>query len=156
MYNKVENITRYKLYQVTTKMFNQKQKIDSLIYNNVKNLFSDRNKIVIYDLTNMYFEGQMQGSKKAEFGRSKQKRNDRRLIGLALSIDSLGFVRHSQFYTGNISEPGTFTDLLESLSEQLPPDGKKPLVVMDAGISTEENLTILRSDEYNYDYVCVK
>ncbi len=155
LYNNIENITRYKLYQVTTKMFNQKQKIDNLIYNNVKNLFSDRNKIVIYDLTNIYFEGQMQGSKKAEFGRSKQKRNDRRLIGLALSIDSLGFVRHSQFYTGNISEPGTFTDLLDSLSQQLPSDGDKPLVIMDAGISTEENLTILRSDEYNYDYVCV-
>jgi len=31
----------------------------------------------------------------------------------------------------------------------------KPLVVMDAGISTEENLDILKSGEYNYDYVCV-
>ena len=154
LYNNIEKVTRYKLYQVATKMFNQKQKIDSLFYNNVKNLFSDRNKIVIYDLTNIYFEGQMQSSKKAD-GRSKQKRNDRRLIGLALSIDSLGFVRHSQFYTGNISEPGTFLDLLESLSQQLPSDGDKPLVIMDAGISTEENLTTLRSDKYDYDYVCV-
>ena len=155
LYDNIEKVSRYKLYQVATKMFNQKQKIDSSIYSNVKNLFSDRNKIVIYDLTNIYFEGQMQSSKKAEFGRSKQKRNDRRLIGLALSIDSLGFVRHSQFYTGNISEPGTFLNLLESLSQQLPSDGEKPLVIMDAGISTEENLTILRSDKYNYDYVCV-
>ena len=155
LYDNIEKVSRYKLYQVTTKMFNQKQKIDSSIYSNVKNLFSDRNKIVIYDLTNIYFEGQMQSSKKAKFGRSKQKRNDRRLIGLALSIDSHGFVRHSQFYTGNISEPGTFLDLLESLSQQLPSDGKKPLVIMDAGISTEENLTILRSDKYDYDYVCV-
>ena len=155
LYDNIEKITRYKLYQVATKMFNQKQKVDSSIYSAVKNLFSDRNKIVIYDLTNIYFEGQMQGSKKAKFGRSKQKRNDRRLIGLALSIDSLGFVRHSQFYTGNISEPGTFVDLLKTLSQQLPSDGEKPLVVMDAGISTEENLTILRNEKYDYDYVCV-
>ena len=67
----------------------------------------------------MYFEGQMNGSEKAEFGRSKQKRSDRRLIGLALSIDGLGFVRHSQFYSGNISEPGTFIDLINSLKKQL-------------------------------------
>jgi hypothetical protein len=74
---------------------------------------------------------------------------------LALSIDSLGFVRHSQFYTGNISEPETFSDLIEAVSKQLSPVGEKPLVVMDAGISTEENLAILKSDTYNYDYVCV-
>lgn len=155
LYDNIEKVTRYKLYQVTSIMFNARQEIDYSFYSNVKNLFSDRNKIVIYDLTNMYFEGQMLGSKKAEFGRSKQKRSDRRLIGLALSIDSLGFVRHSQFYTGNISEPETFSDLIEAVSKQLSIDGEKPLVVMDAGISTEENLGILRSDKFNYDYVCV-
>lgn len=155
LYGNIKKVTRYALYQATSIMFKAKQEIDNSFYNNVKNLFSDRNKIVIYDLTNMYFEGQMLGSEKAEFGRSKQKRNDRRLIGLALSIDSLGFVRHSQFYTGNISEPETFTDLIEAVSKQLSHDGDKPLVVMDAGISTEENLAILRSGKYNYDYVCV-
>ena len=86
----------------------------------------------------------MLASKKANFGRSKQKRNDRRLIGLALSIDSLGFVRHSQFYIGNVSEPGTFLDLLKSLSKQLSLDGENPLIIMDAGISTEENLEVIR------------
>lgn len=151
----VKTVTRYKLYQVASKMFKFKQEFDGSLYNNARNLFSGRNKIVIYDLTNMYFEGQMAGSEKAEFGRSKQKRNDRRLIGLALSIDSLGFVRHCQFYRGNVSEPETFSDLIGTVSEQLSADGEKPLIIMDAGISTEENLEILRSDKYNYDYVCV-
>lgn len=153
LYKEVETVSRYKLYQVTSKMYDQKQEIDSAFYGNAKDLFSDRNKIVIYDLTNMYFEGQMLASKKANFGRSKQKRNDRRLIGLALSIDSLGFVRHSQFYIGNVSEPGTFSDLLKSLSKQLSLDGENPLIIMDAGISTEENLEVIR--DMKYDYVCV-
>ena len=154
LYDNVENLSRYMIYQASTKMYQEKQELDSLIYNNINNLFSGRNRIVIYDLTNIYFEGQMNKSKKAEFGRSKQKRNDRRLIGLALSIDGLGFVRHSQFYSGNISEPGTFVDLIESLKNQLTFDSQeeKPLVVMDAGISTEENLELIRND---YDYVCV-
>lgn len=153
LYNNIDKVTRYKLYQVTSKMFDARKQIDSSFYCNAKNLFSDRNKIVIYDLTNMYFEGQMLGSQKAEFGRSKQKRSDRRLIGLALSIDNLGFVRHSQFYSGNISEPGTFSDLLNAVSKQFTHEREKPLVVMDAGISTEENLEVLRKDKY--DYVCV-
>jgi hypothetical protein len=73
LYGNIEKVTRYKLYQTTSIMFKAKQEIDNSFYDNVKNLFSDRNKIVIYDLTNMYFEGQMLGSQKAEFGRSKQK-----------------------------------------------------------------------------------
>jgi len=101
----------------------------------------------------MYFEGQMRASNKAEFGRSKQKRNDRRLIGLALAIDSLGFVRHNQFYTGNISEPGTFQDLIESVAGQLSSGKEKPLIVMDAGIATEDNLALIK--QKGYDYICV-
>jgi len=154
LYDNVDSISRYKIYQASTIMYKNKKEIDSLIYNNINNLFSGRNRIVIYDLTNMYFEGQMNNSEKAEFGRSKQKRSDRKLIGLALSIDGLGFVRHSQFYTGNISEPGTFIDLINSLKAQLELDSQKekPLIIMDAGISTEENLNQIRGD---YDYVCV-
>jgi hypothetical protein len=95
----------------------------------------------------------MLGSEKAQFGRSKQKRNDRRLIGLAISIDELSFVRSSQFYTGNIGEPTTFKDLLIAVSKDFSPTEEKPLFVMDAGIATNDNLEILRSK--NYDYVCV-
>jgi len=154
LYDKMESISRYRLYQASAKMYQQKKELDKLFYNHVNNLFSGRSRIVIYDLTNMYFEGQMRQSKKAKFGRSKQKRSDRRLIGLALSIDGMGFIRHSQFYNGNISEPGTFLDLINALKDQLTLSEKqeKPLIVMDAGISTEENLALIRNQ---YDYVCV-
>ena len=153
LYTGIDSISRYKLYKVASKLYENKEFIDLALYKNTKNLFSNRNKIVIYDLTNMYFEGQMRASNKAEFGRSKQKRNDRRLIGLALAIDSLGFVRHNQFYTGNISEPGTFQDLIESVAGQLSSGKEKPLIVMDAGIATEDNLALIK--QKGYDYICV-
>ena len=155
LYNGNSDLTRYRLYQAATKMYQQKSQLDHLLYDKIGELFPNKNKIVIYDLTNMYFEGQMNSSEKADFGRSKQKRNDRRLIGLALSIDQLGFVRSSRFYNGNISEPGTFIDLITDLSKQLSLGGENPLIVMDAGIATEENLTLLKSEKYNYDYLCV-
>jgi len=155
LYDNTSDITRYRLYQAASKMYQNKRALDSLLYSKIGELFPKRSKIVIYDLTNMYFEGQMKGSEKANFGRSKQKRNDRRLIGLALSIDQLGFVSSSRFYEGNISEPETFIDLINDLSEQLPSHSKKPLIVMDAGIATEENLALMRGKKYNYDYLCV-
>jgi len=155
LYDDPNDMTRYRLYKAADAMYLNKSAFEKKLYHKIGELFPRRSKIVIYDLTNMYFEGQMNGSQKADFGRSKQKRNDRRLIGLALSIDELGFVRSSRFYKGNVSEPGTFIDLINDLAEQLSGASKNPLIVMDAGISTEENLTLLRSDQYKYDYVCV-
>ena len=150
-----ENISRYKLYKAAEQMYAHKEFIDNGLYSNIKDMFSGRSKIVIFDLTNMYFEGKMPGSEKAEFGRSKQKQKGSKLIGLALSIDSLGFVRYSKFYKGNVSEPGTFSEMIEDVSQQFSGKREVPVVVMDAGIATEENLELLRSNKYNYDYVCV-
>ncbi len=155
LYQLDENISRYKLYKVAGLMYDNKELIDNALYANITDIFSGKNKIVIFDLTNMYFSGQMQGSEKAEFGRSKQKQSGSRLIGLALSIDSNGVVRYSKFYKGNISEPVTFAAMIKDVSSQFSSEIEVPVVVMDAGIATEENLALLRSDKYNYDYVCV-
>jgi len=155
LYNLDDNhpVTRYRLYKAATHLYKHKNGIEKLLYSATTNLFSQKSRIVIYDLTNMYFEGQMHGSKKAKFGRSKQKRNDRRLIGLALAIDSLGFFRYSRIYEGNVSEPETFVAMLDDVAAQLYGKGEKPVVVMDAGIATEDNLKIVK--QRNYDYVCV-
>jgi hypothetical protein len=52
-------------------------------------LFDLNDKIILYDLTNTYFEGRMQNSKIAKFGRSKEKRKDARLIVLAVVINTV-------------------------------------------------------------------
>ncbi len=116
LYRTKEDISRYRLYTAAKNLYQNKDTIEKELYNKLCNLFSGRSKIVIYDLTNMYFTGQMLGSKKADFGRSKQKQTGSKLIGLALSIDNLGFVRYSKFYNGNISEPETFEDMLNDVT----------------------------------------
>jgi len=155
LYNINEDVSRYKLYKAATQMYNHKTGVENRLYDNVITLFSNKSKIVIYDLTNMYFEGQMLGSEKAAFGRSKQKQSGSKLIGLALSIDCLGFVRYSRFYKGNISEPGTFDAMLGDVVSAMEIKEEKPVIIMDAGIATEQNLAIIRSEKYGYDYVCV-
>jgi len=145
--------TRYRLYQAATMLYKEKDLIEKELYSICTGLFSQRNKIVIYDLTNMYFEGQMLGCSKAMFGRSKEKRSDCRLIGLSMAIDSKGFVRHSQIYPGNISEPSTLENMLNNVKSLFSSDDQTPVIVMDAGISTEENLEKIKNE--GYDYVCV-
>ena len=155
LYTTKEDISRYRLYVAAEAIYRNKDTIEKGLYDKLCNLFSGRSKIVVYDLTNLHFTGQMLSSSKANFGRSKQKQTGSKLIGLALSIDSLGFVRYSKFYNGNISEPETFEEMLNDVTCQLDTKGEKPIIVMDAGIATEDNLNIIRANKYNYDYVCV-
>ncbi len=119
--------TRYRLYQAGTLLYNNKDIIEKTLYSKCCDIFRHRSKIVIYDLTNMYFEGRMLGSAKAHFGRSKEKRSDCRLIGLAMAIDSRGFVRHSQIYPGNIAEPTTLDCMIRDVKDILIHEDEKPL-----------------------------
>ena len=154
LYNESDQLaSRYRLYKASENLYSNKDIIEQKLYSTCINLFKKKNKIVIYDLTNIYFEGQMQGSKLANFGRSKEKRSDCRLVGLSMAIDGNGFVRHSQIYEGNIGEPSTFPHLLEKLTGKFDNLFEKPVVVMDAGIATENNLKYIK--DANYDYVCV-
>ena len=86
-------------------------------------------------------------SKLAKFGRSKQKRNDCPLVTLALARDEGGFPRRSSVLPGNVSEPGTLLDALDSLATE---DEDKPTVIMDAGIASEDNLAALRERDFHW------
>ena len=113
--------------------------------------------LCLYDLTNFYFEGRKENSELAQFGRSKEKRSDAKLVSLALLSNGRGFVRRSKTYAGNISEPSTLREIISELSPDCKKDAElfasKPVAVMDAGIATEENLKSLR--DAGFDYVCV-
>ncbi len=144
-----DKVSRYQLYKVAEILYTHKAVIESKIYSVCKNMFSQRSKVIIFDLTNIHFEGMMGSSQRAQFGRSKQKRNDCRLVSLALAIDSLGFVRGSEFWDGNVSEPETLQSMLQYVEKQFDKDEEKPLLVFDAGITTDANLELVK-DKFDY------
>ena len=86
-------------------------------------LFNQKNRIVLFDLTNFYFEGSKRGSKKAKFGRSKEKRSDCKLLVLALCVNTAGFPRYSEILEGNTSDPKSLPEMVKRLSEKAAPDG---------------------------------
>lgn len=75
-----DKATRYQLYKVAELLYANKEMIEQKLYKVCENMFSSRSKVVIFDLTNMHFEGMMNTSNRAKFGRSKQKRSDCRLF----------------------------------------------------------------------------
>ena len=108
-------------------------------------LYQARFDVLLYDLTNTYFEGEAGGQPKARRGHSKEKRTDCPLLTLGLVLDASGFVRRSQVFAGNVREHHTLAEMLDALNAP-----RAALVVMDRGIATEDRVQWLREQGYRY------
>ena len=152
----MDAVTHRKVYSVADWFLKEKVKIEKYLCHKTDDLFKPTNRIMLFDLTNFYFEGRKENSRKAKFGRSKEKRSDCKLLVLALAINTDGFIRYSSVLEGNTADPKSLPDMVDKLTRENPAkcaDDEKVLVVIDAGIATEENLKLIK--EKGYNYLCV-
>jgi hypothetical protein len=147
------------IYRVADKLFSCKDELEVHLYNKQKEIFNYDETITLYDLTNTYFEGSAEDIERAKRGRSKEKRSDAPLVTLGLMLDSSGFVRKSEIFDGNIGEPTTFKGMLDKLKVNKTQNiltWNSSLVVMDAGIASQENIDYLVANGYEYIVVSRK
>lgn len=149
----IEKITKDKLYQTSKRLYTLKDDLEKHLSNRTNELFDLTDKIILYDLTNTYFEGSMRGSKIARFGRSKEKRSDARLVVLAVVVNTEGFLKYSQIFEGNMADSKSLAKIIAELSARTSSTERRPVVVLDAGIATEDNLELLKKNQF--DYMCV-
>jgi transposase len=145
-------ITHKQLYAVADQLYAHRDAIDRHLHRRVTDWFNLEDKLVIFDISNTYFETGKTSSDLARYGRSKEKRTDCPLVVFTAVVNAEGFLRHSRIYEGNKPDTATLADMLADLERQAGAASKKT-VVMDAGIATEDNLELLR--EKGYRYVCV-
>lgn len=148
----LDKITKDKLYGSALKLYSIKDSLEKHLSTKTNELFDLQDKIYLYDLTNTYFEGRKAKSKLAKFGRSKEKRSDCKLVVLALVVNVEGFIKYSNIFEGNTADSSTLPEIIDNLRSQTSAE-KRAVVVIDAGIATEENLTLIKAK--GYDYVCV-
>ncbi len=142
------------LYRVSDKLYQNKNKLESFLYRQARDIFEFDEVITLYDLTNTYFEGTAKANSNAAYGRSKEKRSDCPLVTLALVLDGSGFVKKSEIFAGNASEPKTLEKMLNKLTSSS--NHQPATVVLDAGIATEENISWLVDMHYRYIVVSRK
>ena len=140
-----ENYSLMQLYRASDALMAHREAIEDHLFGAAMTLFELQPTVTLYDLTNTYFEGDAGTQEKAKRGHSKEKRSDCPLLTLGLMLDASGFVRRSQVFAGNVSEPYTLAEMLTAL--QAP---KGALVVMDRGIATQDNITWLAEQGYRY------
>ena len=148
-----DKITKDKLYGIAHDLYSVKDKLENYLSKRTNELFDLEDKIILYDLTNTYFEGRMLKSKIAKFGNSKEKRKDARLVVLAVVINREGFLKYSNIFEGNMADCKTLEKMVHTMSLRTSFVKRKPIVVLDAGIATEDNVKMLKSK--GYGYLCV-
>lgn len=147
-----EQVSHYSLYKIADKLYDKKDLIDKILYKKLTGLFNIKDSLVIYDLSNTYFEGRKANSTLAQYGRSKEKRNDCKQVVFTGVINAQGFIRYSRIYEGNTPDVSTLEDMIKDLKVHSDTISDK-VVVMDAGFASEENLQYLTRQ--NLKYVCV-
>ena len=70
---------------------------------------------------------------------------------LALVVNIYGFIKYSCIHQGNMADCKNLSLMIDKLSRCT--NAQNPVVVMDAGIATEENLEMIRAKGYHY--LCV-
>lgn len=139
-----------RLYKVSDQLLKHQTALEGFLVDQEQTLFDLDRRIVLYDLTNTYFEGQCAANPKAQFGRSKEKRSDCPLVTLGLVLDGDGFPLGSQVFPGNASEPATLKTMLEGLHGKNPLATPKPVIILDAGIASADNIAWLVEHDYQY------
>jgi transposase len=137
-----------KLYQISDKLLKHKVVLEKHLEEAGQRFHGYQSTIALYDLTNTYMEGQSHLNPKAVHGPSKEKRTDCPLVTMGLVINEHGFLNRTSILPGNASEPKTLQKMIKSLSTHQ--SLIKPIIILDAGISTEENLQWLKEEKYTY------
>ena len=149
----IKKITKDQLYRISRKLYAAQEVLEQHLSIRTNELFDIEDRILLYDLTNTYFEGRKTASSLAKFGRSKEKRDDAKLVVLALVVNRYGFIKYSSVLEGNMSDARSLEGMIDKLRIKTSASASKALVVIDAGIATDDNLEMIKAK--GYDYLCV-
>jgi transposase len=103
--------------------------------------------LVLYDLTSSYFEG-AKNKTLAKYGYSRDHRDDRMQLILALATNPEGVPIHMEVLKGNRADNSTLVPLLATLGRRF--GIKRAVFAFDGGMSSAINLEQMRSDELDY------
>ena len=147
MQTKFQTLSLRKVYEIGDLLFAKKNAIEKFLEGKERDLFNMQDRILLYDLTNTYFEGKAKGHLGAHRGKSKEHRSDCPLMTLGVVLNQEGFVKFSPIFSGNVSEPKTLSQIIQELDEN---NTTKPILVMDAGFATNDKLELLRKGKQPY------
>ena len=142
-------VTKDALYESARRLWEVHKDMEDFLHDRVRSMFNLEEKILLMDISNAYMEGRMEGSMLCFHGRSKEKRNDCKVVVLAAVVNTDGLLVRTMIYEGNRQDVTTVRDVVGSLAAETSPDARK-IVVMDAGFYSAANAKWLVDNHFDY------
>ncbi len=150
MSNQLRGAGDDRFYRVSDLLLVHQREIERHLRERQRSLFNLERTVLLYDLTNTHFEGLCQRNPKAKRGANKQKRNDCAQIVVGMVFDQFGFELAHKIFEGNLNDGKSLLEIIAELNGIVADGGKKPLVVMDAGVASRKNLKLLHTHGFGY------
>ncbi len=149
------NLNIKTVYSFLPKLMNNMDKIEKHLESKERKIFELNDTIILYDLTNTYFEWKAEFNELAQYSKnSKEKRTDCPIVWLWFIVDKDWFPKASKVFKWNTSDSVTMESMIEDLEDRCDYKNRliqqKPIVILDAGISSQSNLDYLKEHWYNY------
>lgn len=133
-------------YRTLDQLGARKARIEQELYLRLRDLFSLKVDLVLYDLTSTYFEGQGPPGLAAHgHSRDGKPRNRQVLVGVVM-VDDWPIAHH--VFRGNTRDAMTVPQVLDDLEQRF--GLRRVVFVGDRGMVTAANLTLLRAREHGY------
>ena len=142
-------VTKDALYESARRLWEVHKDMEDFLHDRVRSMFNLEEKILLMDISNTYMEGRMEGSMLCFHGRSKEKRNDCKVVVLAAVVNTDGLLVRTMIYEGNRQDVTTVREVVGSLAAETSPDARK-IVVMDAGFYSAANAKWLVDNHFDY------
>jgi transposase len=144
----LQSLTEDQLYRISDRLYRNRSDIEAQLADRERELFGLAETIVLYDLTSTYFEGLAAANPLARHGHSRDHRGDCKQVVVGMVLDEDGFPKAHEVFSGNTRDSQTFTDMLDRLKARVA--NRQVTVVVDRGLSSDENLALLRQRGYHY------
>src|SRR2546425_5196258 len=124
-----------------------RQALEDKIFGRVTDLFSLPLRLVLYDLTSTYFEGEGV-CELAEYGYSRDHRDDRSQVVIGLAVTQEGIPIPHRLYKGPPADVSTFAPMAEELRRRF--GLQETGTVADRGRSSQDNVADLQNSGKRY------
>lgn len=124
-----------------------KPQVEQIAFAHTKRVLNDNISVVFYDMTTLYFEASDEDDlRKTGFSKDGKHQCPQIYIGLLVGLG--GYAIGYDIFEGDIYEGHTLIPFIEKISLKF--NLNKPVVVADAGLLSNDNISALQANNYEY------
>jgi len=136
------------VYRLLPKLISHKDDIEIAAYQTARIHFKESFALVLYDVTTLYFESHEPDDNLRARGFSKDDKSKQPQVVVGLLVTRQGFPLKHEIYKGNTFEGHTMLEVVKRFQKRH--KETKPIVVADAAMLSQENMTLLEEEGYQY------